>query len=177
MRHHSRVRNEDVYRLAREMWGRWLKSGGFVRTGSRTTNLVKAGLWVRLLEPPLGGTNRLLICVEANRYGWSPQMGGSFRVLLGAGRSGRDWPGLTRDQRAEMKRMNHSVLDRLDPDFEPVATMRRNVDVSAPGDVWFHFLDESDVRRWLDLLGGQVPTVLAHLAGDRSIEDLFPDRP
>ena len=171
------MRNEDVYRLAREMWGPWLTSAGFARSGPRTAHLVKAGLWVRPLEPPVGRVNRLLIAIEGDRYGWSPEMGGRFRVLLGAGASGRDWPGLTKEQQAETTRINHSVLDRLDLNLEPVATMRSNVDDWAPGELWFHFVDESDVRRWLDLLGGQVPTVLAHLAGDRSIEHLFPDRP
>ena len=103
-------------------------------------------------------------------------MGGSFRVLLGAGASGRDWPGLTTAQRAETQRMNHSVLDKLDRDFEPVATMRRNVDSSLPGEVWFHFLDESDLRLWLDVLGDWIPTVLAHLAGDESVRRFLPDR-
>ena len=171
------MRNDDVYRLAREVWGPWLKSAGFVRTGPGTANLVKAGLWLRPLDPPVGRAHRLLIGVEGDRYGWSPQMGGRFRVLLGAGASARDWPGLTKEQQVETTRINHSVLDRLDPDFEPVATMRSNVENRAPGELWFHFLDESDVRRWLDVLGGQVPAVLANLAGDRSIERQFPDRP
>lgn len=170
------MRNEDVYRLAREIWEPWLKSAGFVRSGSRTTDLVKAGLWLLPLEPPVGRAERLLICVEADRYGWSPQMGGRFRVLLGAGGTGRDWPGLTQEQRAESMRINHAVLDRLDREFEPVATMRRNVDNALPGEVWVHFLDENDVHRWLDVLGDWIPTVLAHLAGDEGVRRLLPDR-
>jgi hypothetical protein len=72
--------------------------------------------------------------------------------------------------------MNHSVLDKLDRDFEPVATMRRNVDSSLPGEVWFHFLGESDLRLWLDVLGDWIPTVLAHLARDERVRRFFPDR-
>lgn len=177
MRHHARVRNQDVYRLARVTWGPWLKRAGFVRSGSRTAHLVKAGLWVRPLDSPIRHADRLLIAVEGDVYGWSPQFGGRFRVLLGAGASSRGWPGLTKEQRDETKRINHSVLDRLDPFFEhPIATMRSNVDNWAPGDLWFHYFDGGDVRRWLDLLGGWLPTVLAHLAEEPSIVRLFPDR-
>ena len=78
---------------------------------------------------------------------------------------------------ASTRHINNSVLDRLDPFFEePIATLRSNVDHWAPGDLWFHYIDERDVRRWLDLLGGWLPTVLAQLAEERTIVRLFPDR-
>lgn len=154
-----------------------LKNAGFVRTGTKTANLVKAGLWVRPLEPPVGRAHRLLIGVEGDRYGWSPQFGGGFRVLFGAGESTYDWPGLTREQDAEARRLNHSILDRLNPYYQqPIATMRELVDRRGVGQFWFHFITEEDVRHWLDLLGGWLPHSLAHLGKDPGISRLFPDR-
>lgn len=171
------VRNEDLYRLARETWGPWLKSAGFVRSGPRTAHLIKAGLWLRPLEPPVGRATRLLIGVEGNRYGWSPQFGGGFRVLLGAGVDTYDWPGLTREHDEEARRLNHLVIDRLDPFYEqPIATMRELVDRRGAGQFEFHFITEEDVRRWLDLLGGWLPVSLSHLGEDPGIRSLFPDR-
>lgn len=135
---------------------------------------MKAGLWVRPLTPPVGRADRLLIAVEGGRYGWSAQLGGQFRVLLGAGAASYAWPGLTSDQRRAARLLSHSVIDKLDPYYaEPIATMRHLVDHPGHGELWFPFLDEDDVRQWFVVLSGWLPASLASLAGDDGIQRVF----
>ncbi len=169
------MKNADVYRIARDEWGDWLKSAGFKRGGSARLAFPKAGLWVKPLAEPFPRSAELLVGIEAGKYGWDELLGGRFTLNLSAGQQLRFWWLLNDTERSTVKKRNLEVLDRLPP-FEPTDELRASIASSlANHELWLYYVDEGDLRNWLELLRAWLPDLLARLADDPDVKAEFPE--
>ncbi|MDQ1289991.1 MAG: hypothetical protein QG622_3557 [Actinomycetota bacterium] len=163
----------DFYAIVRRELGPWLKDCGFRRTG-RDIGLAlypRAGLWIKPLPDPgpPPAPDRVIVSFEHSRWGWTPEIGGEFRVNLEIGQSAEFQTLLDETSRQQMLDLGHQIFDKILTRFPGSRHRCLAARDLIDNPRWHGFLpyyDEADTVAWTRLVRCWLPDLAWALTSD-----------
>ncbi len=170
------MNSETFYAVVRREIGPGLTPCGFRRSSEDRDLAIypQAGRWIKPLPQagPPPAPLRLVVSFQHGTWGWLPDAGGTFRMLLEAGPAAEAFELLDDAQWEQVHELQRRIAHKV---MRESRVRGRQPELEADDEFasFVRYWDEDDVIAWLTLVRPWVPDLAARLSGQASVSAEF----